>query len=51
MPALYGHQIGFFSFESLVDFGNVLVRQLLDIVLTATLLVFADFLFLDQVLS
>src|SRR3990167_3434395 len=46
---LNGHQIRFFLLNSHFDLGHELVGQLLDLVGGATLFVFADFLFLDQV--
>ena len=43
-----GQHFGFLGLHQLVDLGNRLVRQLLDFVLRTTVIVFRDFLVLEQ---
>src|SRR3989344_2630797 len=48
---LYGHQVFFFLRQVRVDLSHVLLGQIIDFAGCATLFVFADFLFLDQILE
>jgi hypothetical protein len=45
------HDLGFLGLHELVDLGDVLVGQLLDVVAGTTLVVFGDFLVLDELLE